>query len=133
MNISLGAVGLFVSDMEKMIGFYRDAVGLPIEWDGGIFTGVTLPNGVSLNFFPRAEFEKTSTVPLTYPNSANGTFEMFFYVDSYSKVDELYDRLVSRGAVSVAPPGTAPWGQRSAFCADPDGNIIEIVSENDDM
>ena len=32
------------------------------------------------------------------------------------------------GAKSVLPPTTEPWGQRTCYVADPDGNLIEIGS-----
>lgn len=35
---------------------------------------------------------------------------------------------LANGAVSVLPPTTEPWGQRTCYVADPDGNLIEIGS-----
>ncbi|MBO4673317.1 MAG: glyoxalase, partial [Bacteroidaceae bacterium] len=35
------------------------------------------------------------------------------------------------GAKSVLPPTTEPWGQRTCYVADPDGNLIEIGSFNE--
>ena len=35
---------------------------------------------------------------------------------------------LNNGAKSVLPPTTEPWGQRTCYVADPDGNLIEIGS-----
>ena len=34
------------------------------------------------------------------------------------------------GAVSVLEPTTEPWGQRTCYISDPEGNLIEIGSFN---
>lgn len=36
-NVRIDAVGLFVSGIKAMVEFYRDVVGLDIDWDGGPF------------------------------------------------------------------------------------------------
>jgi len=41
-----------------------------------------------------------------------------------------YEKAVSKGAVSVLAPETEPWGQRTCYIADPEGNLIEIGSFN---
>ena len=37
---------------------------------------------------------------------------------------------VEKGALPVLPPETEPWGQRTCYIADPEGNLIEIGSWN---
>lgn len=32
-----------------MVDFYRDVIGLDIEWEGGPFAGVKMPNGIFFN------------------------------------------------------------------------------------
>jgi hypothetical protein len=34
--------------------------------------------------------------------------------------------VVSKGATPVLEPTTEPWGQRSCYVADPEGNLVEI-------
>ena len=41
---------------------------------------------------------------------------------------EDYQDALANGAASVLPPTTEPWGQRTSYVADPDGNLIEIGS-----
>ncbi len=40
--------------------------------------------------------------------------------------DAEYDRLKAKGVRFIKPPVTQPWGQRTAYFTDPDGNIWEI-------
>ena len=37
MKLNLGAIGLYVKNIEVMVRFYRDVIGFEIEWDGGCF------------------------------------------------------------------------------------------------
>ena len=49
-------------------------------------------------------------------------------VPTFADVDREYHNALSLGAISVMPPITEPWGQRTCYIADPDGNLIEINS-----
>lgn len=60
----------------------------------------------------------------------NGHFEIALYVDTFEEVDSEYAKAVEKGAQSVLEPTTEPWGQRTCYIADPEGNLIEIGSFN---
>lgn len=45
-------------------------------------------------------------------------------------MDAEYEKAISKGAASVLAPETEPWGQRTCYIADPEGNLIEIGSFN---
>ena len=55
---------------------------------------------------------------------------MALYVDTFEEVDQTFAQVVAKGAVPVLAPETEPWGQRTCFIADPEGNLIEIGSFN---
>ena len=63
-----------------------------------------------------------------YVKGLNGHFELALYVDSFDEVDATYNRVIEQGATSVLAPTTEPWGQRTCYIADPEGNLIEIGS-----
>ena len=65
-----------------------------------------------------------------YVKGLNGHTELALYVDTFEEVDTEYEKAVSKGAVSVLAPETEPWGQRTCYIADPEGNLIEIGSFN---
>jgi len=58
------------------------------------------------------------------PSDAPG-FELGFKVVD---VDAAYAELVAAGADAVTSPRDRPWGQRTAYVADPDGHLIELVN-----
>ena len=65
-----------------------------------------------------------------YLRGFNGHFEIALYVNTYEEVDKEYTRIIAHGGQSVLEPTTEPWGQRTCYIADPEGNLIEIGSFN---
>jgi catechol 2,3-dioxygenase-like lactoylglutathione lyase family enzyme len=63
-----------------------------------------------------------------YANEINGHYEIALSVDNYDAVDLTFKEVVSKGAVPILGPTTQPWGQRTCYIADPEGNLIEIGS-----
>ena len=56
--------------------------------------------------------------------------QMFFWKRTvhYDAVDKAYRDIVSAGAEGIMEPVTEPWGQRTCYVADPEGNLVEIGS-----
>jgi predicted enzyme related to lactoylglutathione lyase len=44
-------------------------------------------------------------------------------------VDEVHARAVDAGATEITPVDDQPWGERSFYCLDPDGNRLCFVDE----
>ncbi len=125
--MKIDAVGLFVNDMERMVAFYRDVVGLKTNWNGDADAAFEA-GGCRLIMYGRRDFENMTAQTYGYPKGRNGTMEIAFALPSYGAVDAEYERLVSLGAEAVFPPATMPWGQRTSYVADPEGNLLEIGS-----
>lgn len=127
--LKFNAAGLFVKNMEKMVSFYRDVMGMKTDWNGTpnaeLFSG-----NMRLIMFSRDDFEKMTSQTYSYPKKLNGTLELSFDLPSYTDVDKEYKRVVEAGATAVFPPADMPWGQRTSYVGDPDGNLIEISSFN---
>ncbi len=120
-------VGLFVTEMDKMVAFYRDVMGLNTDWSGA--PNAELSGGdMRLIMFSRADFEAMTGRVYGYPAPLNGTVELAFEADTFADVDVAYARVTAAGAQPIFPPATMPWGQRTSYVADPDGNLIEIGS-----
>lgn len=125
--LKLDAIGLFVKDMETMVSFYRDVIGMKTDWAGE--ANAELYSGeFRLIMFSRKDFEEMTSKSYTYPTGLNGTVELAFDVADFAEVDTEYARIVNAGATPVFPPTDEPWGQRTSYVADPDGNLIEISS-----
>jgi len=131
--LKLEAFGLFVDNMKDMVEFYRNAIGVDINWDGSsVFVSGKTESGIALNLCERKIISGSIKKPLSYPAGINGTMEICFGVETFSDVDKEYERLIKAGAQPIDEPSTAPWGMRSCFISDPEGNLIEIWSGNDD-
>lgn len=129
-NMKLDGFGLFVDDMTTMVRFYRDVLGFEIK-EGENATNVYLiKDGTLFMLYERKNFEKMSSRKYEYLKGFNGHFEIALYVDTFEMVDEEYRKAIANGAVSVLEPTTEPWGQRTCYIADPEGNLIEIGSFN---
>lgn len=127
MNIKIDAVGLFVNDMNTMVSFYRDVMGMKTDWNGEANTEFNT-EGTRLIMYGRKDFEKMTSHKYDYPKGFNGTMELAFDFPKFEDVDIEYKRLVDAGAESVLEPTDEPWGQRTCYVADPEGNLIEISS-----
>lgn len=126
-RFSFNTVGLFTTDNAKMVAFYRDIFGFQTEWNGEPNVEMYLGN-MRLIFFPRTAFEEMTAQGYGYPTGNNGTMELAIDVPTFADVDKEYERSVRMGGKPVFAPTTEPWGQRTCYIADPEGNLIEISS-----
>ena len=128
--MKLDGFGLLVNDMGKMIRFYRDVLGFEIKEDEDTSNVYLLKDGTLFLLYGRKDFETLTSRKYEYLKGLNGHFEIALYVDTFDEVDTEYHKAVEKGAVSVLEPTTEPWGQRTCYIADPEGNLIEIGSFN---
>ena len=126
----LDGYGLFVKDMATMIRFYRDVLGFDIKEEENTDNVYLVKDGTLFLLYGRKDFETLTGKRYEYLKGVNAHSEMALYVDSFSQVDEEYKKAIDNGATSLLEPTTEPWGQRTCFIADPEGNIIEIGSWN---
>ena len=126
----LDGFGLFVHDMGNMIRFYRDVLGFEIREAEDTSNVYLVKDGTLFLLYGRNDFEKMAHRRYDYVKGLNGHFELALYVDTFEEVDAAFARAVENGAQPVLPPETEPWGQRTCYIADPEGNLIEIGSWN---
>ena len=126
--MKLDGFGIFVEDMAVMIRFYRDVLGFEIKESEDTSNVYLVKDGTLFLLYGRKDFEKMTSRKYEYVKGLNGHFEIALYVDTFDEVDAVYDRVIKQGATSVLAPTTEPWGQRTCYIADPEGNLIEIGS-----
>ena len=126
----LDGIGLFGEDMPKMIKFYRDVLGFEIKEAEDAVNVYLIKDGTLFMLYGRKNFEKMTDKKYNYIKGVNGHFEIALYVDTFEEVDNCFKEVVSKGAIPVLPPTTEPWGQRTCYIGDPEGNLIEIGSFN---
>lgn len=126
----LDGFGLFVNDMAKMIRFYRDVLGFEIKESEDTSNVYLVKDGTLFLLYGRNDFEKMTGHRYDYVKGLNGHSELALYVDTFEEVDSTFKRAVENGATAVMEPELEPWGQRTCYIADPEGNLIEIGSWN---
>ena len=126
----LDGVGIFVNDMATMVRFYRDVLGFEITEGEDAENVYLVKDGTLFMLYERKNFEKMTSRKYEYLKGINGHYEIALYVDTFGEVDAQYARVTAMGAQPVLEPTTEPWGQRTCYIADPEGNLIEIGSFN---
>lgn len=104
--------------------------GLKFKEDENTDNVYLLKDGTLFLLYGRNNFEKLTSKKYEYLKGVNAHSEMALYVDTYEEVDLQYKNAIAYGAASLLEPITEPWGQRTCFIADPEGNVIEIGSWN---
>ncbi|MBR5524979.1 MAG: VOC family protein [Clostridia bacterium] len=128
--MKLDGFGLFVEDMPTMVRFYRDVLGFEIAEGEDAENVYLVKDGTLFMLYERKNFEKMTSRKYEYIKGLNGHFEIALSVDTFADVDAEYAKAIEKGARPVLEPTTEPWGQRTCYIADPEGNLIEIGSFN---
>jgi len=126
--MKLDGFGILVKDMPAMVNFYRDVLGFEIKEDENTTNVYLVKDGTLFLLYRRTDFETMTESKFEYANGINGHFEIALSVENYNAVDDAYKKALSKGATSVMKPTTEPWGQRTCYISDPEGNLIEIGS-----
>ncbi len=122
---ALDYVVLIVADLDRALAFYNGTMGIPLKHRAERFA--QLQTGATrLGLFTREAMAETLHQPLRPADPAAPGFEIGFKVDD---VDAAYAELLAAGASGVTEPETRPWGQRTAYVRDPDGNLVELVTQ----
>ena len=128
--MKLDGFGILVKDMGTMIRFYRDVLGFEIRETEDADNVYLVKDGTLFLLYGRKDFEKMTGRRYEYVHGLNGHSEIALYVDTFDEVDAAFGKAVENGAKPVLEPTTEPWGQRTCYIADPEGNLIEIGSWN---
>ena len=126
----LDGFGLLVKDMAGMIRFYRDVLGFEIKETEDTSNVYLVKDGTLFLLYGRKDFERLTHRRYEYIDGLNGHFEIALSVDTFDEVDAAFKTAVANGAAPVLEPELEPWGQRTCYIADPEGNLIEIGSWN---
>jgi catechol 2,3-dioxygenase-like lactoylglutathione lyase family enzyme len=118
---SLNSVCLITHDVRGLCAFYQSVLDGAAEGDD-VFKAFSTP-GAALTLFSAHGLE--DMVPgLTAGAGAGNSFLEFEVED----VDKDYERLKALSVTVVKPPTTQPWGVRSVWFRDPDGNLVNFYA-----
>ncbi|KKU87821.1 hypothetical protein A3A64_01955 [Candidatus Gottesmanbacteria bacterium RIFCSPLOWO2_01_FULL_48_11] len=122
MNTKLEWILLITDQYTAMTMFYKETLGFPIARDvpEEEFTQFKLKN-CNLAIYGKRFVEKL--LGKERIGTPGGAIYSFGESDS---IDLQYQQLRDKGVQFIKEPETQPWGQRTAYFTDPDGNIWEI-------
>lgn len=126
--MKLEGFGIFVQDMATMVRFYRDVLGFAIKEEESTTNVYLVKDGVLFLLYGRKDFETMTGKSFRYAERVQGHFEIALAVENYAMVDQKFAELIAKGAEPIMEPTTEPWGQRTCYIADPEGNLVEIGS-----
>lgn len=125
---TIALITVLTDDVPTLVTFYRDVLGFAVKDDGGDYVEFVSP-GVRFAVCTRQTMSD-ATHHASYLEPRRGqSFELALPLGSPAEVDTTYDEITARGATPVQGPATMPWGQRTAFFADPEGNILELFAD----
>jgi lactoylglutathione lyase len=128
MNSNIALITILTDDVNRMLNFYSNVLNFKVKNHSDDY--VELEND-SVRFAicsRKIMFDLTGYE--SFNKASNGqSFELAIPMESKEAVDKTYYEIISNGAQSVKEPSNMPWGQRTAFFADPDGNVHEIFAD----
>lgn len=110
------SVQIFVSDMERAVGFYRDVLGLPVRFTNPFLTEFEL-DGFTFGLQYMAKEYMSTGVGVTID----------FRVD---EIEQKVEQLQRHGTEFVAIVLDQPYGKLAKF-RDPDGNLLGLFEQTE--
>lgn len=114
---------IFVRDMAAMSRFYEDVLAFPLLRE---LSPNWIEYGLGSNTLALA---RPSRIAADAPTPAGSASLQLAFRVSATEVDACADELVRQGVALLSPPTNQPFGHRTLFFRDPDGNLLEVYAE----
>jgi catechol 2,3-dioxygenase-like lactoylglutathione lyase family enzyme len=119
---SLTNTCLITGNVKRLIDFYEQVLALKAKTPSSDYAEFVTGVGVLAIFSAKAQEDY---IPGSAEAAMNKSMILEFRV---SDVDAEYRRLHGLVKTWVKPPTTQPWGTRSVYFRDPDGNLVNFYS-----
>lgn len=116
-------VVVFARDMAAMRKFYGEVMGFPVYRDVGPAWIEYRVGGTLLTLTEHGLVFNDAKTP-----QGALSLQLAFRV-TRAEVDACADALKRRGIALIDEPKDQPWGHRTIFFRDPDGNVLEIYAD----
>ncbi len=121
------ATMLAVTDIQRSLAFYAGALGFRVEIDQPDYALLTL-EGINLYLVtesPPTMDKPTVTLAVSSTHTRTPVNLVFHVLDCR----QVYADLVQQGVAFLTPPQQPEWGGWRCFAQDPDGYLLEFVTE----
>ncbi len=113
---------LITNNVKQLVDFYEPVLAVKANWSGEAYA--EFPTGVGLLAIFSADAQERY-IPGSAEAAKNKSMILEFRV---ANVDQEYARLQNLVKIWVKPPTTQPWGTRSIYFRDPDGNLVDFYT-----
>lgn len=122
-TLGLRHLALFVRAFEECEHFYRELMGMAVEWrpDGDNVFLSSGPDNLALHRVAEG------TGPAFDDPHAQHLDHLGFFLADFEAVDAWYAFLGAHGVTMKTAPRTHRDGARSFYCVDPDGNTVQLI------
>ncbi len=121
----IGAITLFVEDVEAAQRFYREVFGLPVVFADDNSAVFDFGNTI-INLLQATAARELIEPAVVARREAGSRLQLTIKVDD---VDAMCAELATRGVELLNGPLDRPWGVRTASFSDPGGHIWEIAQD----
>jgi len=128
MKAQIALITIITEDIHNLLHFYCDGLGFSIKTNFGKYIEFN-HEGVRFALCERSVMQDATGHPSFLESKRGQSFELAYPPNTPGEVDTAYEDILSKGAVPIQAPATMPWGQHTAFFADPDGNIHELFAD----
>ncbi len=119
----IGAITLFVEDLDAAKRFYREVFGLPVKFEDDDSAVFDFGN-TQVNLLKTSAASELVEPAAVASREAGSRLVFTLEVDD---VDAMCAELATRGVELLNGPMDRPWGIRTASFRDPGGHIWEIA------
>ncbi len=117
---------LYVKDQQRSARFYTSVLGREPQLDVPGMTEYRLTDGVSVGLMPNAGIKRLLGDALPDPDAGLGIprAELYLIVPDAAGA---YQLALDSGARAISAPSLRDWGDRAAYCLDPDGHVLAFA------
>jgi catechol 2,3-dioxygenase-like lactoylglutathione lyase family enzyme len=119
---------LITRHVRRLVDFYEPILAIKAKWSGGDYAEFSTGAGVLAIFSEEAQERYIPGSTHTSGSTKAATNRSMVLEFRVADVDQQYRRLQSAVKTWVKPPTTQPWGTRSIYFRDPDGNLVDFYT-----
>ncbi len=115
-----------VQDLAVSRKFYQDVFGWPINLEFPVLVSFKMSSNIELMLYDKDAFARnTGQMPVFATENSTSSTELYFHVDD---IEEVIRKLEKAGARVLSELKPRDWGDKVAYYADPDGNVLAVAS-----